>query len=178
MGLPGLEQLNITLNRAEQRLVVHVPQVPVIRDFQSVLLSSNWHEVWPPLETLVQGCWVPGNLATAHPNGIGTWQLRDVSPFSIPKLHTDSVVAVPPIGWVDAGLARSRPKTGAARTGTNHTDARIIADDLLMNREPERLIVPQSVSLQRPYAQRKMEGEGNGQRGHAERREPPLFTGL
>ena len=55
MGLPGLEQLNITLNRAEQRLVVHFPQVPVIRDFQSVLLSSNWHEVWPPLDTLVQG---------------------------------------------------------------------------------------------------------------------------
>lgn len=42
---------------------------------------------------VVQGCFVPGMETTRHPGGNGTWQGRPISPFSIEKLHDNSVVA-------------------------------------------------------------------------------------
>ncbi len=61
--------------------------------FQSVSLLSNRHCSRPPFEIVLQGCLVPGMEATRHPCGNGTWQGRPVSPFSIEKLHDNSVVA-------------------------------------------------------------------------------------
>lgn len=70
-----VEQLNMTLKRAEHCLVLHVPQVPVIVVFQSVCSSSKRHSVRPPLEILVQGSDEPGKFATVQSAGIGTSQL-------------------------------------------------------------------------------------------------------
>lgn len=88
-----MEQSKRTLNWAEHRTDWHRPQVPTTFVFQSVLFSSNRHCKRPPFEIVVQGCLVPGMEATRHPCGNGTWQGRPVSPFSIEKLHDNSVVA-------------------------------------------------------------------------------------
>ena len=56
----------------------------------------------PPLETLAQGLSVPGKLATSQSFGIGTAQLCEESPLTMPKRQTDSVVADPPIGCESA----------------------------------------------------------------------------
>src|SRR5881296_3450342 len=88
------KQSNIIPKRAEQCSEVHRPQVPVMRVFQSVSFSLNWQMVAPPLEMLLQGRVVPGKWATTQSCGTGTLQLCLISPFAMPKLQENSVVAV------------------------------------------------------------------------------------
>ena len=66
------EQSKRTLNWTEQWSDLQRPQEPVILVFQSVALSSNRQNVFPPLEMVVQGLSVPGILATRQPVGKGT----------------------------------------------------------------------------------------------------------
>ena len=87
--------------------MLHFVQVPVIRVFQSVSFSLKRHVVAPPFEIVVHGFFVPGKFATMQPGGTGTRQLCRGSPFSIPKLQDDSVVAdESPKGWADASPKR------------------------------------------------------------------------
>jgi len=105
------EQSNITAKRAEQCSVLQRPQLPVMRVFQSVSASLNWHEVLPPLETFVQGFDVPGKFATTQPSGTGTRQLRLSSSFSMPKLQDDSVVAEESPNGCAAAIVGTTPAT-------------------------------------------------------------------
>jgi len=81
------------MNCTEQFSDVQRLHEPVIFVFQLVCFSSNWQNVLPPLEIVVQGFLVPGMLATRQPSGIGTSHWCDGSPFDIPKLQDCSVVA-------------------------------------------------------------------------------------
>ena len=87
------EQSKRTLKWAEHRTDLHRPHVPTMFVFQSVSALLNRHCRRPPLETVAQGCLVPGMEATRHPWGNGTRQRRPISPCSIEKLHDNSVVA-------------------------------------------------------------------------------------
>ena len=110
------EQPNMTPNRAEQCSDLQVSHVPVIRLIQSVCLSSKRQVVAPPFEMLDQGRVVPGKFATTQPRRNGTWQLRRASPLAMPKLQTDSVVAVE-----SASERAVEPAIREAATGTINT---------------------------------------------------------
>lgn len=107
----------MTPKRAEQCSEVHRPQVPVMRVFQSVSFSLNRQAVAPPLEMLVQGRVVPGKWATTQPCGTGTLQLCLMSPFAMPKLQENSVVAVEsPRGEATERSSRSEPSASPSIT--------------------------------------------------------------
>src|SRR5438309_11211036 len=113
----GFEQSNMTPKRAEQCSEEHRPQVPVMRVFQSVSFSLNWHMVAPPLEMWLQGRVVPGKWATTQPCGTGTLQLCLMSPFAMPKLQENSVVAVEsPRGEATERSSRSEPSASPSIT--------------------------------------------------------------
>ncbi len=88
--------------------------------FQSVTVLSNRQFSRPPFEIVVQGCLVPGMVATRHPCGNGTWQGRPVSPFSIEKLHDNSVVA--PESSISCALV-SREGTRSIKSKTKRPKA-------------------------------------------------------
>ncbi len=111
------EQSNMMPKRAEQCSEVHRPHVPVMRVFQSVSFSLNRQVVAPPLEMLVQRRVVPGKWATTQPFGTGTLQLCLTSPFAIPKLQENSVVAVEsPRGEAAERSSRIKPSTSPSIT--------------------------------------------------------------
>jgi hypothetical protein len=66
---------------------------PTILVFQSEALGSNWQNVFPAFEMLVQGFFVPGKWTTLQSFGKGTSHRWAGSPLSMPKLQDCSVVA-------------------------------------------------------------------------------------